>query len=111
MRPYTYNPKYKGFTTGGVTRPTRNAAGMTYTSDRSNHGTKSDSALHLKVCGTCDQLKSFWFYTSRSERLCPCCGQRTLKRGLSNQGRTRLRYWREGWRTASKPVLPEPATA
>lgn len=90
---------------GGVTRPTRNAAGMSETSDRSRHHSRpvadtnearrrSDMMNTLRVRGTLDKLRGLSFYVERLP--CPCCGARngSTRVKLNSHGRRRLRLLR-----------------
>lgn len=87
---------------GGVSRPTRNAAGMAETSERSRHYTRParvkehrNDANRLSVYGTCDELAGLInFKVARSKRVCPCCRQRVAAVVLSDSGRSRLRMLR-----------------
>lgn len=74
----------------GNTRPTRAAAGMMNTSDRSKHYLTGD-ALTLAVNGTLDTLKGgYRFLVSPAATTCSCCGQRLNKWTLNERGRLRL---------------------
>lgn len=73
-----------------VTRPTRNAAGMTATNDRrpGYQARAGDDALTLAVRGTLDPLASTRFDLERVP--CPCCGNKGAKVRLKDK-RARLR--------------------
>lgn len=96
MRPY--KPHGRFYRVSGVQRPNKLAAGLQATRDRSKHSVhkSSDDVLRLTVSGTCDTLgKLINWYTERSKRVCPCCGQRVQSRVLSERGRAKLRRMRE----------------
>lgn len=80
-------------TNRGNSRPTRGACGMMNTSERSGHHLTGD-ALTLAVRGTLDRLGAWHFMTVRTERNCPCCGQRSPAKVLSDSGRLRLKKLR-----------------
>lgn len=88
---------------GGVSRPSKLAAGMSATSARSKHYDRPErkkwlgrnDASALSVHGTLDSLAGMINWNiARSERKCPCCGQRVKAVVLSDRGRSRLQRFR-----------------
>lgn len=76
-----------------VVRPTRVAAGMTYTNHRSQKYRCSRDALMLMVDGTLDKLvKGLQYKVVKGD--CPHCGARTGKLVITERGRLRLRVMR-----------------
>lgn len=82
-----------------VVRPTKLAAGMSFTWSRSKHYARINGrelrdvegpALHLIVKGTTVDMRSLAWVTERVP--CPCCGAKTGgKLKLNRQGQLRLR--------------------
>lgn len=81
MRPYTARGKSYVVPIHGrpsVIRPTKNAAGMSYTAARSGHSLKKMDIVTLVVRGTLEQPESKRSMMFRVERsVCPCCKQKT----------------------------------
>lgn len=80
-RPYT--PRGRRYVTvsgppfGGVSRPTKNSAGMSATAARGQDTGKMSRDVHtLMVRGTLDVLGRGWRYNTE-HTICPCCLQKT----------------------------------
>ena len=76
-----------------VLRNRRNklARGMTITISRSYHSERlSNEARTLSVKGTLDVLARRFMFPISRHRVCPCCGHRTGKLELSDQGKGAL---------------------
>jgi hypothetical protein len=67
-----------------VIRPNKVAAGLTR-----HRGYKNPDILTLAEHGTLDSLRSLVFFTSRTSRVCTCCGQRVNVLVLNDRGRAR----------------------
>jgi hypothetical protein len=94
MRPYFYDAKRHGYVVSGsmVQRPTRNAAGMSYTGNRGDGRhlkTMDHDRLALTVRGTLDTLRNGLLF-SIQHKVCPCCNAKTGKWMLNDRGRQRL---------------------
>lgn len=79
---------------GANFRPTRNAAGMAFTSDRSGHHLDSN-ALGLSVRGTLDRLSSWKLKITAKRVSCVCCHGPMRVYALSDSGRMQLRALRQ----------------
>jgi len=101
-RRYTISPKWPKsylvtlWNMPQVIRPTREAAGMSYTNSRSKRHRRGRpkrplnmDALYLLVRGTIDTLRSIQNHTEKG--VCPCCGSKTGKLRLNEAGRFRLK--------------------
>lgn len=99
MKKYTARGAYydvKG-KTGRVARPTKNAAGMTYTRQRSRHGgalEEYSDPLRLAVRGTLAKTPSLGFYMESVNTMCPCCHQMLKKFRINDVGKRRLHHFR-----------------
>lgn len=110
MKPYSPlgNVRHGGYSVAqchglpAVTRPTKNAAGMSYTFSRHHafgkpsfpgvlHGESHTEVLRLVVYGTLDSLRNGKALAGLTlPKHCPCCGAITKARQLSGAGFSRL---------------------
>lgn len=89
---------------GKVQRPTKNAAGMHATRQRSGHRAPVDAgyddraniAARIAVNGTCDDLAGMFNFdvTRGTGKRCKCCGQSVRPIILSDRGRRKLQRMR-----------------